>query len=126
MGLIFAAVALFIAAWQLHLQRMEIRQGNEIKERSNHLERLRTAAELVKTEVELRGKIIADKKAKNADWDAAIEPHIAKVNRTLRPSFGNIQLETIKLHGGDISELRELPRHLYQANGETPYDISAR
>ena len=72
MELIFAAVALFVAAWQLHLQRMEIRQGNEIKERSNHLERLRTAAELVKTEVELRGKIIADKKAKNADWDACL------------------------------------------------------
>ena len=126
MELIFAAVALFVAAWQLHLQRMEIWQGNEIKERSNHLERLRTAAELVKTEGELREKIIADKKAKNADWDAAIEPHIAKVNRTLRRSLRNIQLEIIKLHGGDISELQELPRHLYQANGETPFDIPAR
>ena len=119
MELLFAAVALFVAAWQLHLQRLEIRQGNEIKERSNHLERLRMAAELVKTEVELREKIIADKKAQNADWEAAIEPHIVLVNRRLRPSLRNIQLEIIKLHGGEISELQELPRHLYQSNDET-------
>lgn len=77
------------------------------------------AAELVKTEVELREKIIADKKAQNADWEAAIEPHIVLVNRRLRPSLRNIQLEIIKLHGGEISELQELPRHLYQSNDET-------
>ena len=74
MGLIFAAVALFIAAWQLHLQRMEIRQGNEIKERSNHLERLRTAAELVKTEVELREKSSQIRKQKTLIGTLRLSP----------------------------------------------------
>ena len=64
MELLFAAVALLVAAWQLHLQRLEIRLGNEIQERSNHLERLRMAAELVKTEVELREKSSQTKKRK--------------------------------------------------------------
>jgi hypothetical protein len=110
---LFAGIALLFAAWQLHLQRQEIQKGNEIERRNIHLETLRAAADLLKTEIDLREKIIADKKAQDADWKPVIEPHVNKVNKVLRPRLHDIQLQIINGHGGDIDALRSLTPHLY-------------
>lgn len=119
MEAIFAGIALLIAAWQLHLQKEEIAKGNALEQKANELEKLKIAADMVKTEIELREKIIADKKAKKSvKWDIEVQPHIDMVNVNLRPSLRSIQKKIIDLYGGQISELDELPRHFYDAKSK--------
>jgi hypothetical protein len=100
-----AILGLLIASWQLHLQRKEI-------QKATHLERLKIAADIIRSEIELREKIISDEKAKtNRDWDTKIQPHIDKVNKVLRPSLRSVVNKIIGLHGGKIDELSSLPQH---------------
>ncbi|MES9904431.1 MAG: hypothetical protein ABW168_17365 [Sedimenticola sp.] len=114
MGTFIAVIALLIAAWQLHLQRKEIEKGNAIEKLSSDLEKLRVAADMIKGEVDLREKIIADKKTKKSiDWDVEVQPHIDMVNKILRPSLMSIQKRIVELYGGELSELKELPKHFY-------------
>lgn len=98
-------LALFVASWQLYLQRSEVAKAT-------HLEKLKIAADIIRSEIDLREKIIADEKAKsNRDWEGKIKPHIDKVNNVLRPSLRSVVKKIIHAHGGHISELEELPKH---------------
>ena len=98
-------VALLIAGWQLSLQRREIA-------RATRLEMFKIAADIIRSEIALREKIIADEKAKpNKNWDGKIKPHVEKVNDVLRPALRRIERKIIEACGGEVGELKELPRH---------------
>jgi|GEM_PF-2315390 len=100
-----AILGLFVAAWQLHLQKKEIKKATQ-------LEKLRIAADIIRSEIALREKIISDEKAKqNRDWDRKIQPHIDKVNGTLRPSLRAVVKKIIDFHGESVEELKDLPNH---------------
>ncbi len=100
-----AIVGLFVAAWQLNLQKKEIKKATQ-------LEKLRIAADLIRSEIALREKIIADEKAKhNANWEVKILPHIEKVNKVLRPSLRAVIRKIIDFHGDSVEELKDLPNH---------------
>ena len=117
-----AIIALVVAAWQLYLQRREI-------SRATRLEKLKIAADIVRAEIELREKIIADEKGKpNKNWDGRIRPHVDKVNKTLRPALRAIELKIIATCGGEISELVDLPSHLLQSTADSvpPVEAAAR
>ena len=94
--LYIAVGALLIAAWQLYLQRREIRLGNQ-------LSRLRYAADLLRHQIDWRERIIADFKAKN-DWDA-VKAHAAVVNHKLRPALAQLENEAMRLLGPKRPEL---------------------
>lgn len=109
-----AIVGLFLASWQLHLQRKEIAKAAS-------LEKLKIAADIIRSEIELREKIIADEKSKlNKDWDRKIKPHIDKVNQVLRPSLHSVVNKIIEMHGGKLEELKDLPNHYVEKDVGAP------
>lgn len=111
----FTLLALGVAIGQLHLQKKEIIKGNQIEQTRCELEKLKMALEMVKSEIDLREKIILDKKSKtNVDWNIEVQPHIDMVNKKLRPSMRVIQEKIINLYGSDISQLKELPDYFYR------------
>lgn len=86
-------------------------QKKEIK-KATQLEKLRIAADIIRSEIALREKIISDEKAKqNRDWDRKIQPHIDKVNGTLRPALRAVVKKIIDFHGDSVEELKDLPNH---------------
>ncbi|WP_133408280.1 hypothetical protein [Parashewanella tropica] len=114
MGTIIGVLALLIASLQLHLQRVELKKGNELEESSNELDKLKATLDAIKSEIEFREKIISDEKAKSkADWDK-IKKIACVINKKLRPAQREIQQKIIRLYGGEYSDIIDLTKNSKQ------------
>ena len=92
-----AIAALFIASWQLRLQRKEIAKANKI-------EKIKVGTDIIRAEIALREKNIQDEKGKGqCDW-SKIEPHIKKVNDYLRPTLRKLESKIISLCSDEFKD----------------------
>lgn len=96
MEITVAVVALAIAIWQLHLQRIEIRLNGQI----NTLVHMAT---MLKDRIEYHEKIIQDMKHKEEDWTG----HAKRVNNELRPLLAKVNRELVNTIAGQKGALND-------------------
>jgi hypothetical protein len=86
MEIAIGVLAFLVAAWQLHLQRQEIRRNGKI----NTLVHMAT---LIKDRIDLYKTIIESQKQKNEQWHG----HAKVVNEKLRPLLDKINKDLIAI-----------------------------